>query len=143
MKTTEEEIEREDHMNIARSTYFQREPSPFLFLMQGKKAIVTGGSNGLLGPIWSETLRDAGAQVLILDLPNFDVSRDTIADACNPVDILVNNAGIDNPPSSQASFFGNFSRIMEVNIGGAARMAEQVIPGMIENGGGVIINIGG
>ncbi len=116
-----------------------------LFELTGKTAVVTGGTKGNLGPVWSETLKQAGAKVTELDLPDFDVTKDKIESACSwlkQVDILVNNAGIDNPPQPGASFFGNFSKIMEVNIEGAARMAEQVIPGMIKAGGGVIINIG-
>lgn len=114
-----------------------------LFSLQGKVAIVTGGRNGLLGPIWVETLEKVGAEVIILDLPKFDVSKDFIyKEPFISISILVNNAAVDNPPDSQASFFGNFNRIMEVNIGGAVRMCQQVIPGMIKNGGGVIVNIG-
>ncbi len=112
-----------------------------LFSLKGRIAIITGGTLGLLGPIWSETLRGVGARVIELGLPTFDVSKNSIV-LDSPVDILVNNAGIDNPPTSQATFFGNFNRIMEVNIGGAVRMSEQVIPNMIKNGGGVIVNIG-
>ncbi len=118
-----------------------------LFSLKGKTAIVTGGRNGLLGPIWTETLEEAGARVIILDLPEFDVTNSycllEIMDAMGGnINILINNAAIDNPPDSKASFFGNFNRIMEVNIGGAVRMSEQVIPGMIKNGGGIIVNIG-
>lgn len=118
-----------------------------LFSLKGKRAIVTGGANGLLGPIWSETLINAGAWVFPLDLPEFDVTKienlgNKMEEIDRPISILVNNAAIDNPPDSKASFFGNFNRILEVNIGGAVRMCQQVIPGMIKNGGGVIINIG-
>lgn len=113
-----------------------------LFSLKGKKAIVTGGESGLLGPIWSMALSDAGAHIFQgFDLPKFDVTKDEIKIE-DPIDILVNNAAIDNPPDSKASFFGNFNRIMEVNISGAVRMCQQVIPGMIKNGGGVIVNIG-
>lgn len=114
------------------------------FDLKGKVALVTGGKNGQLGPIWSRTLREAGANVTELDLPDFDITKDDVKHALtwlDEVDILVNNAGIDNPPGSVASFFGNFGKIMNVNINGAARMCEQVIPKMKKKGG-VIINIG-
>jgi 3-oxoacyl-[acyl-carrier protein] reductase len=62
--------------------------------------------------------------------------------AMGQLDILINNAAIDSPPGSNASFFGNFDEIMAVNISGAVNMCKAVIPGMIENGGGVIVNIG-
>jgi NAD(P)-dependent dehydrogenase (short-subunit alcohol dehydrogenase family) len=108
-------------------------------------AIVTGGNNGLLGPIWVETLvRDYN--VAVYDLPEWDIMNDKdikdFTDLWDSPSVLVNNAAIDNPPGSEASFFGNFDKIMDVNINGAARMAKAVIPLMIKNGGGVIINIG-
>lgn len=114
-----------------------------LFDLKGKTAIVTGGNNGLLGPIWSETLEQAGAKVYRYDLPKHNVLNTVLlpVDFCFP-DILVNNAAIDNPPTSKASFFGNFREILEVNLTGAVNMCEAVIPQMIKNGGGVIVNIG-
>lgn len=111
-----------------------------LFDLTGKKILVTGGCNGLLGPIWVESLEAAGAEVDIFDLPDDDV-RYIIYTSLN-YDILVNSAAIDNPPGSEASFFGNFDEIMAVNINGAVNMCKAVIPGMIDRGGGVIINIG-
>jgi NAD(P)-dependent dehydrogenase (short-subunit alcohol dehydrogenase family) len=109
-------------------------------------AVITGGDNGLLGPIWKETLLRAGYWVGSYDLPSFDVRYEDDIEiffaGMNDISILVNNAAIDNPPGSDASFFGNFDKIMDVNINGAARMAKAVIPSMIKNGGGVIINVG-
>lgn len=120
-----------------------------LFDLTGKTAIVTGGRNGLLGPIWVEALKEAGAGVMVFDLPEDDVTQfsgtiNEIYQFREPhgVDILINSAATDNPPGSNASFFGNFDEIMAVNINGAVNMCRAVIPGMIERGGGVIVNIG-
>jgi NAD(P)-dependent dehydrogenase (short-subunit alcohol dehydrogenase family) len=120
-----------------------------LFDLTGRKAIVTGGLNGLLGPIWVKTLEQAGASVEIADLPEVDLTKThavkLFADnyLCSGIpDILVNNSAVDNPPGSKASFFGNCFNIVDVNLIGAVRMCEQFIPSMIKNGGGVIINIG-
>ena len=44
-----------------------------LFDLTGKKGLVIGGE-GNLGPIWMETLRDAGAEAYSLGLPHFDFS---------------------------------------------------------------------
>jgi len=115
-----------------------------LFNLHGRKAIVTGTS-GLLGPIWGQTLSDAGCYVYQYDLPMDVTDKERVkkfVDECDPVDILVNNAGLDNPPGSGSTFFGNFNKIMEVNIGGAVNMCEAVIPHMMKTGGGVIVNIG-
>jgi NAD(P)-dependent dehydrogenase (short-subunit alcohol dehydrogenase family) len=117
-----------------------------LFDLTGKTAIVTGGDNGLLGPIWVETLKEAGAIVGSYDLPRYDVTNEKeckdFAFFAHPIDILVNNSAVDNPPSSKATFFGNFKEILDVNIIGAVNMCKAVIPRMIDNGGGVIVNIG-
>lgn len=120
-----------------------------LFDLTGRKCIVTGGKNGLLGPIWVETLEQAGASVEIADLPEVDLTKDHLVKLfadnylCSGVpDIIVNSAAIDNPPGSQASFFGNCFNIIDVNLIGAVRMCEQFIPRMIKKGGGVVINIG-
>jgi len=123
-----------------------------VFDLLGKIAIVTGTS-GKLGPVWRETLLIAGASVLELDLPWTDVSKkseilnwrernfDLWPGELSP-DIIINNAGIDNPPGSNASFFGNCEEILHVNLQGAVNMCEVFIPDMIKNGGGVIVNIG-
>lgn len=111
-----------------------------LFDLTMKKALVTGGRNGLLGPIWVECLKEAGAEVDIFDLPENDVKNPIFRNL--DYDILINNAAVDNPPGSEASFFGNFDEIMSVNINGAVNMCREIIPGMIKRGGGVIVNIG-
>ena len=119
-----------------------------LFSLTGKTAIVTGGS-GRLGPIWIETLEEAGARVFVLDLPTYDVSKlsDVIAfRGILPPDqvptIIVNSAAIDNPPGTEASFFGNVERILDVNLIGAVNVTKVFMPGMVRAGGGVFINIG-
>lgn len=120
-----------------------------MFTLTGQSAIVTGGQ-GRIGPIWVDTLKQAGADVYTFDLPEYDVTdkvsilkfrRELTKQSVVPT-ILINNAAIDNPPGSDASFWGNIDRILEVNLEGAANMSEAFLPGMIGSGGGVIINIG-
>ncbi len=121
-----------------------------LFDLTGKRAFLSG-AKGNLGPIWVETLEDAGVSIFSLGLPEFDITNKcdvneiihnhSLALTDYP-DILINNAAIDNPPGSNASFFGNFKEIIDVNLIGAINMCEAVIPLMIKNGGGVIVNIG-
>ncbi len=113
-----------------------------------KIAVVTGTS-GQLGPIWCETLEEMGYSVFGIDLPEYDVSdpirvrtaRNLSFTIYGAPTVIVLNAAIDNPPGSQATFHGNFDRIMEVNIGGAVNVVDAFLPSMIVNGGGVIIGI--
>jgi len=113
-----------------------------------KTAIVTG-SSGNLGPVWVETLTNIGYSVFTLDLPLFDVTDNAamflasseIADMTKPPSVIVLNAAIDNPPGSEAAFFGNYERIIEVNQIGVKNVVEAFLPKMIENGGGAIVGI--
>src|SRR3990167_4829541 len=119
-----------------------------LFRLDGGVAEEAGGG-GRFGPIWIETLENAGAKVRVLDLPAYDVSKldqvyefqQMLPTEPTPT-IVVNSAAIDNPPGSKASFFGNAERILEVNLLGVVNVTKVFMPGMIRAGGGVFVNIG-
>jgi NAD(P)-dependent dehydrogenase (short-subunit alcohol dehydrogenase family) len=120
-----------------------------LAMEQPKHAVVTGGS-GRVGPIWIDELEKMGYIVHDFDLPQRDItSRFDISHFVKNLryegiypSVLVNNAAIDNPPGTDASFFGNMKKILKVNLEGVAYMSEAMIDLMKENGGGVIVNIG-
>jgi NAD(P)-dependent dehydrogenase (short-subunit alcohol dehydrogenase family) len=121
-----------------------------LFDLTGKKGLVIGGE-GNLGPIWMETLRDAGAHAYSIGLPYFDFTNDEdlrrapeiVLQAVGTPDIIVCNAAIDTPPTkTEARFFTDFERTMQVNVNAHARLLEKFIPDMIQKGGGVVVLIG-
>lgn len=113
-------------------------------------AIVTGGINGNLGPLWIDWLREAGYRTWAIDQPQYDISAkkdvEFALDRCLAIfgapQLIVNNAAIDNPPGSNGSFFGNIEKILAVNIIGTVNMVEIFSPIMIDNHGGNIVNIG-
>ena len=117
--------------------------------LYGKVAVLTG-SSGNLGPIWKRLLQHHGVSVIEIDQPYIDVTnKPQLADfkiraikEYGIPNIIINNAAIDNPPGSDATFFGNYSRIMDVNARGVVNMVELFHREMIDNGGGNIVNIG-
>lgn len=115
-----------------------------MFDLTGRTAVVTG-ADGNLGPVWVETLREAGAKVHELKFPKYDVRvpadlRGFALRIGGVPDIIVNNAAIDNPPGSDASFFGCHKEIVETNLNGAINVCETFVP-MMSAKGGVVINV--
>jgi NAD(P)-dependent dehydrogenase (short-subunit alcohol dehydrogenase family) len=120
-----------------------------LFSLEGKKALLIG-YEGNFGPIFQETLGDAGCTGFTVGLPEYDISEpEDIYRAVNRCvrtigvpDIVVCNAAIDIPPSEKdARFFTKFREILSVNLTSYARFAELLIP-MQLNVGGVFVFIG-
>lgn len=112
-----------------------------------KIAVVTGGKNGNLGPLIVDELECMGYRVFIIDKPKYDIRyKESIASAvidCPGVPVvLVNNAAIDNPPTGRGGLWDGLDDILQVNLRGAVWVSQLFMPGMVANGGGVIINIG-
>jgi NAD(P)-dependent dehydrogenase (short-subunit alcohol dehydrogenase family) len=125
--------------------------------LEGKTAIVAGGA-GAIGLEIAKKLRDAGADVTILDI-NIDVPdgmdgitvrkvdlRDVaeISDAVketarHTVDILVNAAGINPLTYVDASTTEEWDRVLEINLRSCFFLAQAVLPGMRKAGSGSIV----
>ncbi|MCA4131565.1 SDR family NAD(P)-dependent oxidoreductase [Arthrobacter sp. M4] len=128
----------------------------------GKTAIVTGGS-GDLGSATVRLLAQEGARVASLDRPGappavehpnvsaYDVdvtAEDSVAQTVARVrkelgepDILVNAAGIIGPAGmSHTAAVTDFDLIFDVNVKGVWLMTKHVVPAMISQGRGSIIN---
>lgn len=107
-------------------------------LLAGKTAIVCG-SGGVLGPVWCETLDLAGAKVIGLDLPGFDVrDQESVTQAVlnNPIpDVLVCSAGYPHRADQTPP---NFEETIAVNLTGMVRCCETWGQDMKENGGSII-----
>ncbi len=140
-----------------------------LFKLDGKTALVTGGTHGL-GMAIGTALAQAGARLVINDLSQekldaavaqyaangieargylFDVTDESavqravaqIAAEAGPVDILVNNAGIiKRIPAAQMSV-ADFSAVINVDLIAPFILSKAVAQGMIARGGGKIINM--
>jgi NAD(P)-dependent dehydrogenase (short-subunit alcohol dehydrogenase family) len=137
------------------------------FDLSGKVAVVTGGNRGL-GAAWVQSLVDVGATVVIaardeersrdtaerighgvdsvhLDVRDADDVRralDTIVERHGRVDILVNNAGTCiHRPALEVSG-DEWEQVIDINLNGLWRCSQTFGGHMIDNGGGVIVNIG-
>ncbi len=128
--------------------------------LEGKTALVTGGSRGI-GRSCVLALADMGAEVIINFKTNlkaaqevYDIIRERsgkvilwqsdvsqYAGLTLPVHILVNNAGISYPCSYEKTTEEDWERFISVNLKSAFLMTQAVIPGMQAVKYGRIINI--
>ncbi len=137
--------------------------------LQGKVALITGGSRGL-GLVLARDLGREGMRVVICarDEEELERARATLAadgvqvtalpgdvadDVCmsglvadveeniGPVDVLVNNAGIIQVGPVQTMRPDDYRRAMDVMFWGALYTTEAVLPRMRARGRGTIVNI--
>ena len=136
----------------------------------GKVAIVTGGSRGIGAEISRELARK-GIQVIAnynksegcakdikselekesidLDIFQADVSkRDDVKklvgyaqEKYGKIDILVNNTGISEYKLFTDETDEDWNRVLNTNLYSAYAMSQEVVPGMVHNKSGCIINI--
>jgi NAD(P)-dependent dehydrogenase (short-subunit alcohol dehydrogenase family) len=132
--------------------------------LQGRIAIITGAASGL-GKGMAELFAEEGAKVVVADTQveagqeladalggtylRCDVTdphsvEEMIRGALDRhgrIDILVNNAGIDGEQASTAhSSLENWRRVMSINMDGVYYGMKYVLPVMVSQKGGVILN---
>jgi 3-oxoacyl-[acyl-carrier protein] reductase len=137
--------------------------------LEGHRAVVTGGARGI-GYAIAERLLASGAAVAVWDLDDealakavgtlagrgkvigeaADVTRETSIAAAlaatvgrlGPVDILINNAGIAGPNLKTWEYDpADWRKVIEIDLIGVFLCCRAVVPGMIAQGYGRIVNI--
>jgi len=140
-----------------------------IFSLQGKLALITGGSYGI-GFSMASALSEAGATIVFNDINRELVDKGLAAyhekgiaakgyvcdvtdeSAVNElialiekevgvIDILVNNAGIIKRIPMVEMTAAEFRQVIDVDLNAPFIVAKAVIPSMIKKGGGKIINI--
>lgn len=138
--------------------------------LDGDTAIVTGGNRGI-GRAIAEGLADVGADVVIANRDKEDgqaaaaaIAKDTdvdtlavqtdvtseddvqalveeVVDTFGGIDVLVNNAGITHHNRVADKSVAEFQETIDINLTGAYRCSKYTGEVMIEDDGGVIINV--
>ncbi|CDF78758.1 2-deoxy-D-gluconate 3-dehydrogenase 5) [Formosa agariphila KMM 3901] len=140
-----------------------------LFDLTGKTALITGAVHGL-GMAMAKGLANAGATIVVNDLSQaaidnalkeykadgidahgyvFNVTDEAqviagikqIEEEVAPIDILINNAGIIKRIPMIDMSVEDFSAVINVDLISPFIVSKAVVKGMIERGGGKIINI--
>ena len=111
----------------------------------GKRALVTGAGSGI-GEAVARLLAAEGAEVVAADLQGTDVQLDVrdeaqVADVVRGVDVVVNVAGIGSTTNAPDTTLDVWEEVFAVNARGTFLCCKHAIPGMIERGGGSIVNI--
>ena len=81
-----------------------------------------------------------GARAVCCDVADGDAVRRAI-DALPPVDILINNAGICHTGLISQISSEQWDRLFDVNVKGAYHCINAVLPAMLQNQSGCIINV--
>jgi NAD(P)-dependent dehydrogenase (short-subunit alcohol dehydrogenase family) len=140
-----------------------------LFNLSGKVAVVTGGGSGI-GQAISILFGRQGAQVVVLDrdseaakataaaivdnggradsavcdvsdAANVKATFDAIVGHTGRLDILINNAGVAHVGNIERTAEEDFDRLYRVNVKGLYLCSQAAVPVMVQQGGGVILNM--
>ncbi len=136
-----------------------------LFSLTGKRALVTGSSQGI-GFALAQGLQSAGAQVVLngrdraklsdaakalgvtetlaFDATDHDVVRTAVDDfeaTHGAIDILVNNAGMQHRTPLQDFPAERFDALLQTNVASVFHVGQACARHMIKRGAGKIINI--
>lgn len=140
--------------------------SPFIGRFSGRTAVITGGASGLGKAVAHRIVQEGGAVSLwdvnrdALNAARADVAATHIAEvdvsdhaavaraatqayeALGRIDILINSAGITGATAAVQDFpIDSWHRTLAINLNGVFFACREVIPHMLTNGYGRIVNV--
>ena len=137
------------------------------FDLKNRTALITGGAQGFGFDIAKKFL-NSGANVIILDIDEKELQNSVkkinhsklsynVADVSNfekinqtvleinkktNIDILINNAGITGPTAELWNYsIKDWNKVIEINLNGTFNCCKAIVPNMIKNNYGRIVNI--
>jgi 2-keto-3-deoxy-L-fuconate dehydrogenase len=127
---------------------------------EGRRALVTGAGSGI-GEAVARGLHAEGAEVVLADMAGNRVQalaaelgdraqsrtldvrdEEAVAEAMDGFDVLANVAGIGSTTNAPDTSLDVWENVFAVNARGTFLCCKHAIPGMIERGGGTIVNMG-
>jgi NAD(P)-dependent dehydrogenase (short-subunit alcohol dehydrogenase family) len=127
---------------------------------EGRRALVTGAGSGI-GEAVARGLHAEGAEVVLADYAEDRVQavaadlgerasavaldvrdEDAVAAVMDGFDVLANVAGIGSTTNAPDTALDVWEDVFAVNARGTFLCCKHAIPGMIERGGGAIVNMG-
>lgn len=127
--------------------------SAILFAKEGANIVICGRRKDKLKKVESEIVKELGSKAknskkvlsFSCDVSNQDEVKkllDRSIKQFNKIDILLNNAGVFGGQSVvHKHTLSDWEKVVNINLKGMFLLAKKVIPKMISNGGGSIINI--
>jgi len=136
--------------------------------LEGKVGIITGAARGI-GQATAYQYAREGARVVVCDL-NLEMLQETLDELTKMgaeklayavdvtdrttvekmvvdvvaqwgrIDVLVNNAGITADAQLKKMAEADFDKVIDINLKGVFNCTQLVVPHMIEQGGGVVLN---
>jgi len=140
--------------------------TPYADRFKGRVAVITGGASGL-GKATAARMVAEGAKVILWDMDAealkvaeaevgaaytvaLDVSDQAAvaqaaqasADALGRIDILVASAGVTGATAPVHEFpIDSWKRVIDINLNGAFYCCREIVPHMLQNGYGRIVNV--
>ncbi len=112
-----------------------------VFGAQGDDVIVSGRDASKGAMVVDQIVQNGGsARFVPADLSSLDALRDLAAEA-GDVDVLVNNAGMAPVSATVGQDPEVFERTVALNLRAPYFLTQALVPGMMERGQGVIVNI--